>query len=121
MIKIKKGLNLPVSGAPEQSIDPLRVTRSVAVLGDDYPGMRPTMLVRVGDTVKRGQPLFEDKKNVGVRFTAPQAGTVASINRGLKRVLRSVVIDVAAACGRRCAPAPTARSRRSRASRTPCS
>jgi Na+-transporting NADH:ubiquinone oxidoreductase subunit A len=52
------------------------------------------MLVRAGDTVKRGQPLFEDKKNVGVLFTAPQAGTVASINRGAKRVLQSVVIDV---------------------------
>ena len=94
MIKIKKGLNLPVSGAPEQRVDPLRVTRRVALLGDDYPGMRPTMLVRVGDEVKRGQPLFEDKKNVGVRFVSPQAGVVSSINRGAKRVLQSVVIDV---------------------------
>ncbi|MDH3641577.1 MAG: Na(+)-translocating NADH-quinone reductase subunit A [Gammaproteobacteria bacterium] len=94
MIKIKKGLNLAVPGVPEQTIEPSRPTRSVAVLGDDYPGMRPTMLVRVGDTVKRGQPLFEDKKNPGVLFTAPRAGTVASINRGAKRVLQSVVIDV---------------------------
>jgi Na+-transporting NADH:ubiquinone oxidoreductase subunit A len=94
MIKIKKGLNLPVPGAPEQSIEPSRPTRRVALLGGDYPGMRPTMLVRVGDTVKRGQALFEDKKNAGLVFTAPQAGTVSSINRGAKRVLRSVVIDV---------------------------
>jgi Na+-transporting NADH:ubiquinone oxidoreductase subunit A len=94
MIKIKKGLNLPVSGAPDQVLEPSRPTRSVALLGSDYPGMRPTMLVKVGDTVKRGQPLFEDKKNPGVVFTATQAGTVASINRGAKRVLQSVVIDV---------------------------
>lgn len=94
MIKIKKGLNLPVSGSPEQTIEQSRATHRVALLGDDYPGMRPTMLVRVGDAVKRGQGLFEDKKNAGVLFTAPQAGIVASINRGAKRVLQSVVIDV---------------------------
>jgi len=94
MIKIKKGLNLPVAGAPEQTVSPLRPTRRVALLGDDYPGMRPTMMVRVGDRVKRGQPLFEDKKNPGVQFTAPQSGTIAEINRGAKRVLQSVVIDV---------------------------
>jgi Na+-transporting NADH:ubiquinone oxidoreductase subunit A len=94
MIKIKKGLNLPVPGSPEQTIEPSRATRSVALLGDDYPGMRPTMHVRVGDTVSAGQALFEDKKNPGVVFTAPQSGTVASINRGAKRVLQSVVIDV---------------------------
>ena len=56
--------------------------------------MKPTMLVREGDTVKRGQALFTDKKNEGVCFTAPAAGSVSSINRGTKRVLRSVVIDV---------------------------
>ena len=55
MIKINKGLNLPIPGAPEQTVDPYRAPRSVALLGSDYPGMRPTMLVRVGDTVKRGQ------------------------------------------------------------------
>ena len=57
--------------------------------------MKPTMLVQEGDSVKRGQALFSDKKNEGVIYTSPSAGTVASINRGAKRVLLSVVIDVA--------------------------
>ncbi len=90
MINIKKGLDLPLSGDPQQHIEQARATRSVAVLGGDFPGMKPTMLVREGDTVKRGQALFTDKKNEGVCFTAPAAGTVSSINRGAKRVLRSV-------------------------------
>ena len=94
MIKIKKGLDLPIAGAPEQRIDDARAVRTVAVLGEDYVGMRPTMAVQVGDRVKRGTVLFTDKKNEGVRFTAPASGTVASINRGEKRVLRSVIIDV---------------------------
>lgn len=94
MIRIKKGLDLPISGQPEQVIDDGRAVRSVAVLGDDYPGMKPTMLVKEGDEVSLGQPLFSDKKNAGVVFTAPAAGRVSSINRGAKRALLSVVIDV---------------------------
>ncbi len=97
MIKIKRGLKLPISGSPEQSIDTARPARGVALLGGDYPGMRPTMLVREGDEVRCGEPLFEDKKNPGVRFTAPASGRVASINRGAKRALQSVVIDVGTA------------------------
>jgi Na+-transporting NADH:ubiquinone oxidoreductase subunit A len=56
--------------------------------------MKPTMAVKVGDRVKTGQLLFTDKKNSGVRYTAPATGLVSAINRGEKRVLQSVVIDV---------------------------
>ena len=94
MIKIKQGLDLPITGAPEQSIADGRAVRSVAVIGFDYVGMKPTMAVAVGDRVKKGQELFTDKKTPGVRYTAPAAGTVSAINRGEKRVLQSVVIDV---------------------------
>jgi len=91
---IKCGLNLPMTGEPEQRIDGGREAGSVAVLADDYIGMRPRMLVDVGEQVKRGQKLFEDRKNPGVFFTSPGAGTVSAINRGARRALRSVVIDL---------------------------
>ncbi|WP_373095946.1 Na(+)-translocating NADH-quinone reductase subunit A [Zhongshania sp.] len=94
MIKITKGLDLPISGAPAQHIEPGSKVRAVAVLGFDYLGMKPTMEVKVGDRVKTGQLLFTDKKNPGVRYTAPATGLVSAINRGEKRVLQSVVIDV---------------------------
>ncbi|MFK0572971.1 Na(+)-translocating NADH-quinone reductase subunit A [Endozoicomonas sp.] len=94
MIKIKQGLDLPISGSPEQSITEGRTTRSVAVTGFDYVGMKPTMAVAAGDRVKKGQLLFTDKKTPGIRYTALAGGTVAAINRGDKRVLQSVVIDV---------------------------
>ena len=95
MIKIKKGLNLPIAGSPQQQISDGIAVSKVAVLGEEYVGMRPTMHVQVGDTVKKGQILFEDKKNPGVKFTAPAAGDVVEVNRGAKRVLQSVVIQVA--------------------------
>ena len=94
MIKTRKGLDLPLAGAPEQVIEPGPAVRSVAVLGEDYPGMRPTMRVQEGDRVKLGQPLFSDKKAEGVLYTAPASGVVRGIHRGAKRALLSVVIDV---------------------------
>jgi Na+-transporting NADH:ubiquinone oxidoreductase subunit A len=94
MIKIRKGLNLPLAGVPAQQIEDARPVRKVAVLGREYIGMRPTMEVAEGDTVARGQVLFTDKKNEGVRFTAPAAGSVVEVNRGRRRVLLSVVIAV---------------------------
>ncbi len=95
MITIKRGLDLSLAGAPKQSIDNAKPVRSVAVIGPDYVGMKPTMAVRVGDQVKLGQELFSDKKTPGVKFTAPAAGEVIAVNRGERRVLQSVVIKVA--------------------------
>ena len=94
MITIKKGLDLPIAGKPAQVIHDGNVVNQVAILGEEYVGMRPSMKVREGDVVKKGQALFEDKKNPGVVFTAPANGTITVINRGEKRVLQSVVIDV---------------------------
>ena len=93
MIKIKKGLNLPISGAPEQRMEEKPVA-TVAVIGSDYPGLKPAMAVTVGERVKRGQPLFSDQRIVGISFTAPAGGVVTVINRGERRVLLSVVIEV---------------------------
>ncbi|ARI07017.1 MULTISPECIES: Na(+)-translocating NADH-quinone reductase subunit A [Klebsiella] len=94
MIKITKGLNLPIAGMPSQQISSKPAVKRVALLGEEYIGMRPSMAVREGDRVQKGQLLFEDKKNPGVRFTAPASGTISAIHRGERRVLQSVVIDV---------------------------
>jgi Na+-transporting NADH:ubiquinone oxidoreductase subunit A len=94
-IKIKRGLDLPITGSPKQVIENGAAVRHVAVMGPDYIGMRPTMAVAEGDQVALGQVLFEDKKTPGVRYTAPASGKVVSINRGAKRALQSVVIEVA--------------------------
>lgn len=94
MITIKRGLDLPITGTPAQRIEAARPVRSVAIVGFDYHGMKPTMSVQVGDRVKLGQVLFSDKKNPGVVFTAPGAGVVSAIHRGQQRVLQSVVIDL---------------------------
>lgn len=94
MIKIKRGLDLPITGAPTPRIEPARAVHSVAVIGFDYHGMKPTMNVQVGDRVRLGQVLFTDKKSPGVQYTAPGAGVVSAIHRGEKRALQALVIDL---------------------------
>ncbi|MCH8542743.1 MAG: Na(+)-translocating NADH-quinone reductase subunit A [Alcanivorax sp.] len=94
MIKIKRGLDLPITGAPRQVIEDGPRVRTVAVLGGDYMGMKPTMEVREGDRVRQGQVIFTDKKTEGVKYTAPASGTILAVNRGQKRVLQSVVIEL---------------------------
>lgn len=90
----RKGLDLPLAGAPALQVSAARPSPKVALLAADAPGLKPTLAVQVGDAVLRGQKLFEDKRIPGVAFTAPAAGTVSAIHRGERRALISVVVDV---------------------------
>ena len=93
-ITIKKGLDIPISGAPQPVISDAANVATVGLVGWDTPGLKPKMAVAVGDRVKLGQVLFVDKRNPDVRYTAPGCGTVSAINRGERRVLNSVVIEL---------------------------
>ncbi len=92
--RIRKGLDLPIAGAPVQEVQPGPEIRRVAVMGDDTPGLRARLAVAEGDQVRRGQLLFEDRMRPGVRYTAPGAGRVQAVFRGARRALRSVVIEL---------------------------
>ena len=95
LINIKKGLDLPISGEPEQVIyNNAGAIKSVAVLGPDYVGLKPAMKVAEGDKVSLGDPLFVDKEFPEIVYTAPGAGVVKAIHRGERRVLNSVVIEL---------------------------
>jgi Na+-transporting NADH:ubiquinone oxidoreductase subunit A len=95
----RKGLDLPLAGAPALQISEAAPSPRVALLAADLPGVKPGLAVQAGDRVLRGQKLYEDKRTPGVAFTSPAAGTVAEIHRGERRALISVVIDVDPADG----------------------
>jgi Na+-transporting NADH:ubiquinone oxidoreductase subunit A len=94
MIKVKKGLRIPIAGEPEQSITVGSAPRAVALVGDDYVGMKPAFAVSEGDRVKLGQLLFSDRRNPGIGYTSPGSGTVQAIHRGKKRRFLSIEITL---------------------------
>ncbi|HSG95962.1 MAG TPA: NADH:ubiquinone reductase (Na(+)-transporting) subunit A, partial [Afifellaceae bacterium] len=91
-IKIKKGLDIPIKGEPEKTIEDGAEVKTGAAVATDVSGIRPRMAVQVGDKVRLGQVLYHDKRNPEVPFTAPGAGEVIAINRGARRALQSVAI-----------------------------
>ncbi|SFQ03870.1 Na+-transporting NADH:ubiquinone oxidoreductase subunit A [Nitrosomonas cryotolerans] len=92
LIKIQKGLDLPISGKPKQQVERAPAIRHVAMVGADYIDLKPTMLVAEGDVVKLGQTLCKSKKLPDICFTAPGAGEIIAIHRGAQRTLQSIVI-----------------------------
>lgn len=95
IVTIRRGLDIPMAGAPEQVIGPAPPIERVGLVGDDFIGLKPTMLVQEGERVRLGQPLFVDKRNEAAVCTSPGAGVVTAINRGAKRRFESLVIHLA--------------------------
>ena len=92
--RLRLGLDLPINGTPQQTVHEAAAPKSVAVVGSDYIGLKPRMLVAEGDKVVRGMPLFSHKEAPNVMFVSPCKGRVRGIMRGARRVLQSVIIDV---------------------------
>ncbi len=90
--KIRKGLDLALEGAPALEIEAGPPLSRVALLGADYPGVRPRLEVREDEGVRIGQTLFTDRRRPRIRFTSPASGTVSQIVIGERRRLRAVVI-----------------------------
>lgn len=94
LITITKGLDIPLSGTPEQVIQNKVSVNEVALVGFSFNELKPTLKVREGDKVVKGQVVFTDKKKPEIAFTSPVTGTVKVINRGEKRKFLSMVITV---------------------------
>ncbi|MCX8997415.1 hypothetical protein NOF55_09875 [Rhizobiaceae bacterium BDR2-2] len=93
-IKIQGGVEIRLQGKPNQEVDETVAVRSIALLGEDYPGLRPIINVAAGQRVRAGERLFTDRRRPGLVYTAPVAGTVRAIAHGRRRSLDSIVIDV---------------------------
>lgn len=92
VIKLKKGLDIPLKGEAEKVLVKPDMPEMFAVKPVDFHGVRPKMLVSADDQVKAGTPLFFDKYNPDVLFTSPVSGKVVDVNRGERRKILEVVI-----------------------------
>lgn len=91
IITVKKGFDIKIIGEPENKILYPKV-ESYAIKPQDYIGVIPKMMVKEGDRVKAGSPIFYAKHNERILFTSPVSGKVESIKRGEKRVIEEVII-----------------------------
>lgn len=93
-IRLRRGLDLRVPGAPGTVVEAAASPRSVALLGLDARGIRPSVHVKVGDRLALGETLFADRRRPEIRFVAPASGVVSAVHLGDMRGLESLVIDV---------------------------
>ncbi|MCR5276988.1 MAG: Na(+)-translocating NADH-quinone reductase subunit A [Bacteroidales bacterium] len=92
-IVLKKGLDVPITGAADLRVAKTMVPDVVAVKPTDFKGFAPRLLVKEGDRVLCGSPVLADKKNPDILIASPVSGTVRAIVRGDKRKLLAVLID----------------------------
>ena len=90
--KVTKGLDIPISGVPEQNITTTPPVSRVAILARDFNSVKVRVLVEPGDQVRLGQPLLEHRVYPAIRFVSPGSGRVEAVHRGEKRALQSIVI-----------------------------
>lgn len=102
-IKVTKGLDIPISGKPSGTVQPLtlggeakqdKTPKRIALNLDPFVGVRFKLLAKKGDRVNIGQPLVEDKLTEGRVFASPAGGVVVEVRRGLKRRLLDIVIEL---------------------------
>ena len=91
-VKISKGHNLNITGVPSLEVEKLKRPLRVAALPERIAFIKPRLLVKVGDFVKIGTALFDDKRNTDLKFLSPGGGEVVEINYGPRRVIREVAI-----------------------------
>lgn len=91
-VRIRRGFDLPLDGAPQQEIRAGPPVAEVGLFTADHPGLRARARVAVGDAVKLGQCLLVDRRHPEIRFTSPAAGVVTAVQVGRRRRLEAVTV-----------------------------
>lgn len=92
VVKLKKGLDLKVKGAPSSEVVEI-ASETYAIKPTDFIGFKkPKVLVKPGDKVKAGAQLYFDKDLPAVKYTSPVSGEVVEVKRGAQRRLLEIVV-----------------------------
>ncbi|MEI8114740.1 MAG: NADH:ubiquinone reductase (Na(+)-transporting) subunit A, partial [Bacteroidia bacterium] len=92
VIRLKRGLNIHLIGEAEKILSTSIEAEQFAIKPTDFPGLAPKILVKAGQLVKAGEPIFFDKNNPAILFTAPTSGEVIEIKRGERRKVLEIII-----------------------------
>ena len=92
VIKLKKGLDIPIKGEPADILEYITKPETFAIKPGDFQGLVPKLRVKVGDRVKAGTALFVDKYLPEIQYVSPVSGEVVAVNRGERRKILEVVV-----------------------------
>ncbi|WP_191858858.1 Na(+)-translocating NADH-quinone reductase subunit A [Hanstruepera ponticola] len=92
-IKIKKGLDIKLKGAAEKATENAIISNTCTIRPEDFHGVIPKLIAKVGDKVKAGQPVFYNKDIEAIKFVAPVSGEVVEVVRGERRRIMAVKIQ----------------------------
>ena len=95
-INLKRGLDLKLKGAVQDSTPRVVEVKRVAICPGDFPGFMPKADVKAGDTVSVGTPLMHDKNFPAIKLVSPVNGVVEDVVRGERRKIERVVVAVGA-------------------------
>jgi Na+-transporting NADH:ubiquinone oxidoreductase subunit A len=93
-VNIRKGYKINIAGEPSHEVVESAKPSRVALLPERIPFVKPRLKVKVGDKVKMGTPIFEDKRNPDVIFLSPAGGEIVQINFGPRRVIKEIVVEL---------------------------
>ena len=93
VVKISKGLNINLKGAPVAEFASVAPAKHYALMPADFTRVTPKVVVKPEDSVKAGDPLFFDKENPELQFVSPVSGKVVAVNRGERRRVLNVVVE----------------------------
>ena len=91
-ISIKDGASLNLKGLAVTELGDAKTSLNYALNPDDFFGLIPRMLVKEGDKVSLGQPIFYDKNDESIKIVSPVSGKVIEIVRGAKRKILNIII-----------------------------
>ena len=92
-ISIKYGANLNLKGLASTELEVAKKSLNYALNPDDFFGLIPRMLVKEGDKVSLGQPIFHDKNDESIKIVSPVSGKIHEIVRGAKRKILNIIIN----------------------------
>ena len=93
VIKLRKGLDINLKGKPAAELLKVEEPGFYSLVPDDFTGVTPKVVVKDGQNVLAGEPLFIDKNNPEVKFVSPVSGVVASVERGARRKVMNIIVE----------------------------
>ena len=91
-IRTKRGANIKIKGQAEKILATSPITETFALYPDDFLYLIPKLLLREGDAVKKGTPIFYSKANPDIQIVSPVGGIIESVVRGAKRKIEKIII-----------------------------